>query len=80
MSISFPCDATCTDITYTVQASSNLSAWEDIAESVGGTVTVQKNGSGCAISDTGNDLRTVTVTEAAPFTGKRFLRVKVSSP
>jgi hypothetical protein len=80
MSISFPCDATCTDIIYTVQASSNLSAWEDIAESVGGTVTVQKNGSGCAISDTGNDLRTVTVTEAAPFTGKRFLRVKVSSP
>jgi hypothetical protein len=79
MSISFPCDATCTDITYTVQASSNLSAWEDIAESVGGTVTVQKNGSGCAISDTGNDLRTVTVTEAAPFTGKRFLRVKVSA-
>jgi len=80
MSISFPCDATCTDIIYTVQASSNLSAWEDIAESVGGAVTVPKNGSGCTISDTGTGLRPVTVTEAAPFTGRRFLRVRVSTP
>ncbi|MFA7345290.1 MAG: carboxypeptidase regulatory-like domain-containing protein [Terrimicrobiaceae bacterium] len=80
MQISFKCDATCTDITYTVQASSNLSTWEDIAESVGGAFTVQKSGSGCAISDSGTGLRTVTVTEATVFTGKRFLRVKVASP
>jgi hypothetical protein len=51
-----------------------------LAESVGGAVTVPKNGSGCTISDTGTGLRPVTVTEAAPFTGKRFLRVKVSTP
>ncbi|MFA7345289.1 MAG: leucine-rich repeat protein [Terrimicrobiaceae bacterium] len=80
MQISFKCDATRTDITYTVQASSNLSTWEDIAESVGGAVTVQKGSSGCAIDDPGTGLRTVTVTEASAFTGKRFLRIKVATP
>ncbi|MEI8309374.1 MAG: choice-of-anchor D domain-containing protein [Verrucomicrobiota bacterium] len=80
MQISFPCLTGRSDITYTVQASSNLSTWADIAQSVGGATTVPINSSGCAVSDTGIDVRTVTVTEAAAFTGKRFLRVKVTSP
>jgi uncharacterized GH25 family protein len=82
--ISFPCDATCTDITYTVQASSNLTAWTDIAKSVGGATTVPVVVLSAPLStvlpDSGLGQRTVTVTEAAPFTGKRFLRVKVTTP
>jgi hypothetical protein len=74
MQISFRCDASCTDITYIVQASSNLSTWNEIARSAGGAKTAEVSGSGCAISDTGTGVRTVTVTEAAAFTGKRFLR------
>ena len=80
MQISFRCDASCTDITYIVQASSNLSTWTEIARSAGGAKTVDFTGSGCEISDTGSGVRTVTVTEKDAFAGKRFLRVKVTSP
>jgi len=80
MRISFPRDPACTDITYTVQASPNLSTWEDIAQSVGGAATAAFNNSGCEISDAGTGPRTVTVTEKDAFAGKRFLRVKVTSP
>jgi hypothetical protein len=81
MRISFPRDPACTDITYTVQASSDLTTWDDIAQSTGGATTEAVNGSGCTVSDDGTGLRTVTVTEAAAITGgKRFLRVKVTSP
>jgi len=82
MQISFRCDASCTDITYTVQASSTLAAgsWTDIARSTGGAKTAEFNSSGSEISDTGTGVRTVTVTEKDAFTGKRFLRVKVTSP
>jgi hypothetical protein len=80
MQISFRCDASCTDITYIVQASSNLSTWNEIARSAGGAKTVDFTGSGCEISDTGSGVRTVTVTEKDAFAGKRFLRVKVTSP
>jgi len=80
--ISFPCDAACTDITYTVQASSTLAAdsWTDIAKSVGGATTLPE-GTSSTVSDSGIGLRTVTVTEKDAFTGgRRFLRVKVTSP
>jgi len=80
MRISFPRDPACTDITYTVQASPNLSTWEDIAQSVGGAATAAFNNSGCEISDAGTGPRTVTVTEKDAFAGKRFLRVKVTTP
>ena len=82
MQISFLCDSTRTDITYTVQASGSLAAggWTDIATSVGGGMTVPVE-SLSTVSDSGTGLRTVTVTEAAAFAGgKRFLRVKVTSP
>jgi hypothetical protein len=82
MQISFRCDASCTDITYIVQSSPTLSAgsWTEIARSTGGAKTVDFTGSGCEISDTGTGVRPVTVTEKDAFTGKRFLRVKVTSP
>ena len=81
MRIAFPRDPAATDITYTVQASSNLSTWIDIAQSTGGAATEAINASGCTVSEDGTGLRTVTVTEKDAFTGaERFLRVKVSSP
>ena len=85
MQITFPCDTACTDITYTVQASSTLVAnsWTDIAKSIGGTITIPITGSQgvlSTVSDSGTGLRTVTVTETTAIGGKRFLRVKVTSP
>ena len=81
--ISFPCDATRTDITYTVQSSTTLApnSWTDIAKSTGGATTLAE-GTKSTVSDAGSGMRTVTVTDstALPAGGKRFLRVKVSSP
>jgi uncharacterized delta-60 repeat protein len=78
---SFKCDAHCTDITYTVQASSSLEAgsWTDIARSVGGS-TVLPVGSLSDVSDTGTGLRMATVTPLAALfpTGRGFLRIMVS--
>lgn len=79
--ISFRCDASRTDITYTVQASATLAAgtWTDIARSTGGAATVPLSGLG-TVSDSGAGLRVVTVTPAAGVfpAGRGFLRVKVS--
>ena len=81
LQISFPCDASCTDVTYTVQASSTLAAgsWADIAASTGGATTLPIS-SLSTVSDTGTGLRTVTVTDSSALGSKRFLRVKVTSP
>lgn len=82
LQISFPCDAGCTDVTYTVQSSSTLAtdSWSDIAQSAGGAATAPV-GSLSAVSDSGTGLRTVTVTDSTPLPvgGKRFLRVKVTA-
>lgn len=82
MEISFPCHSGRTDISYTVQASTTLAegSWTDIAKSTGGATTAPLNGSGCTIHDTGIGLRVVRVVEADPIVGKRFLRMKVTSP
>jgi hypothetical protein len=81
--ISFPCNSSYADITYTIQSSTNLdsSSWSDIAKSSGGAATVPI-GSLSAVSDSGAGLRTVTVTDSTPIStgGRRFLRVKVTSP
>jgi len=82
LQISFSCDATRTDITYTVQSSTTLApnSWADIARSVGGAATIPI-GSLSTVSDSSTGLRTVTVTDSTAISGgKRFLRVKVTSP
>ena len=83
LQISFPCDAARTDLNYTVQSSTTLApnSWTDIAKSTGGATTLPE-GTKSTVSDTGTGQRTVTVTDstAIPAGGKRFLRVKVSSP
>ncbi len=79
MQIAFPCDAACTDITYTVQSSSDLTTWTDIAKSIGGATTLPIDARSTVL-DSGT-LRTVTVIDSTAITdGKRFLRVIVSSP
>ena len=80
--ISFPCNASCTDINYTVQSSSDLFTWKDVAKSTGGEKT-QPISNLSAVSDAGTGARTVWVTDssAIPAGGKRFLRLNVvSSP
>ena len=81
MSISFPCNTACTDITYTVQSSSTLAGWSDIAASTGGAVALPI-GSLSTVSDSGGGLRTVMVTDSAdiPAGGRRFLRIRVTIP
>lgn len=83
LALSFPCDASRTDVTFTVQSSSTLAggSWTDIARSIGGAPAVPV-GSLSTVSDSGTGLRTVTVTDASPLSagGSRFLRVRVTSP
>ena len=80
LQISFPCNATRTDITYTVQTSTTLApnSWTDIAMSSGGAPTTHTTG--YTVSDSGTGLRTVTVTDLTPLANRKFLRVKVSAP
>jgi hypothetical protein len=80
-SSSFKCDAHCTDITYTVQASSSLEvgSWTDIATSVGGGIVLPV-GLLSEVSDTRIGLRAATVTPSAALfpTGRGFLKIMVS--
>jgi len=79
LQIFFPCDASCTDISYIVQASSDLVSWTDIAKSLGGAKTQAISST---VSDAGTGARTVWVTDstAIPAGGKRFLRLKIVNP
>jgi hypothetical protein len=76
--VSFPCDTARTDLVYTVQSSSDLVGWTDIARSTGGGATLPI-GALATVSDSTSGQRTVTVTDATaiPVGGRRFLRVKV---
>ena len=81
--ISFTCDTTRTDISYIVQASSDLSAgsWVDIAESTGGAVTQPISGLSTVLDDgAGSRLVTVTDLTSIPSGGKRFLRLLIANP
>jgi hypothetical protein len=80
LQIAFSCDATCSDITYTVQTSETLAvnSWTDIAKSVGGTQTAPIAALS-VVEDVGIGRRTVTVTDSTQAPGsKRFIRLKVS--
>ena len=83
LQISFPCDAGCTDATYTAQVSAALdpNSWTDIARSVGGA-PILPIGSLSTVSDPGTGRRTVTVTDSIQVSAgsKRFLRVNVAAP
>ncbi len=79
LSLTFTRSAFATDLTYLVEASSDLEAWTEIARSAGGAATtgpgfVSESGSGSAIS--------VEVRDTVPMSGTaaRFMRVKISAP
>jgi hypothetical protein len=81
LSITFARSSLATDLTYTVQASSDLATWTDLASSVGGAPTA---GAGF-VSETGSaPLFTVEVRDTVAIDGtpdlKRFLRLKVTAP
>jgi hypothetical protein len=81
LSMTFTRSSVATDLTYTVQGSSNLINWSDLASSVGGAPTT---GAGF-VSETGAaPLITVEVRDTVPSDGtpglKRFMRLKVTAP
>ena len=80
LQFSFRCDASNTDITYTVQTSSNLINWTNSATSTGGTATVAANGSGANITDSGSGQRNVLVSVPKVSDAKQFFRLKVTTP
>ena len=80
LQVSFLCDANCTDIDYTVQASDTLvsGSWTDIARSLGGATTLPI-GSLSTVSDTGIGLRRVTVTDSGSSSvDRRFIRAQIT--
>jgi hypothetical protein len=81
LSMTFHRSSAATDLTYAVQASSDLVTWTSIAISAGGAPT---SGVGF-VSETGAAPNlTVEVRDTVPVTGvagdKRFLRLKVTTP
>jgi hypothetical protein len=81
LSLTFTRSSVATDLTYTVQGSSDLINWSDLASSVGGAPTA---GAGF-VSETGAaPLITVEVRDTAASDGtpglKRFMRLKVTAP
>lgn len=79
MTISFRRDPRATDLTYTLQTSSDLVTWTTIAQSVGGAVA---SGSGLpSESDVANNFPiklVVTQETIAPAQGQRFARLQVT--
>lgn len=75
----FKCDAFRNDLTYTVQESTNLIDYRDIAISASGATTssIQNR---CLVTDTGIGLRTVKILipVSLPETPRRMIRLKVS--
>ena len=81
LSMTFTRSSVATDLTYTVQGSSDLMTWSNLASSIGGAAT---SGPGF-VGETGPaPLFSVEVRDTVPIDGspglKRFLRLKVSSP
>lgn len=86
--ITFRRDERLTDLVYEVQASSTMAAndWTTIATSSGGALFQGANGHSPVISETSADpiqsigvIRKSTVRDTASGTGRRFLRVKVTT-
>ena len=77
--ISFRCDDSLTDLIYTVQSSSDLTAnsWTDIAQSIGSGPMTPVSGRSTVI-DSGSGARIAYVTSTLPAGGKLFLRVKAA--
>lgn len=76
--VSFPRDAAKTDLTYYIQASSNLKTWSTIATSAAGAATVNQ-GAG-SLGESGSSPISVAVGDATALGAgvKRFLRMGVT--
>ena len=88
LAITFTRDERATDLTYEIQASSNLTAWATLAQSTAGQPFAGANGNAPAITETSaspiasvgviRKVRIVDVVTVAA-TPRRFLRVKVTT-
>ena len=88
LAITFTRDERATDLTYEIQASSNLTAWTTLAQSSAGQPFAGANGNAPAITETSASaiasvgvIRKVRVVDVATVAGnaRRFLRVKVTT-
>lgn len=77
LEITFSCNASLNEITYTVQTSTDLTTWTDIAQSIGGGLTLPVAALS-TVADAGVGIRPVTVTDSIPVSGPRFIRVMIS--
>lgn len=77
--ISFNRNLAATDVTYVVQASTNLTSWTDLATRTAGS-TSWTSISGVAVTDPGTGA--VSVADNTPVAGqqKRFMRVVITNP
>ena len=70
-------DSSLGDVNYTVQSSTDLVVWQEIATSIGGATVVAVPGGGASISDSGIGRRqaSIKVPASEPQT---FLRLKIA--
>ncbi len=80
LQIVFSCDASLANITYNVQTSPNLTTWTTVARSTGGATTTAVNSSGFLVTDSGENIRLVTVTSPNSNEPQRFLRLQITQP
>ena len=83
LTLSFQRDPSLTDISYTVEATSELvGTWTPIARSVAGATTSNLDNGAFSITETGTLLKAVTVEDNTLLSTnpKRFLRLKISQP
>ncbi len=79
LQIAFTRNTTRTDLTYEVEAGSNLAGWTTIARSIAGAATVATGAHSVAESGAG-DVKSVIVEDTTPITAnpRRFLRLRIA--
>jgi glucose/arabinose dehydrogenase len=73
-------DALATDLTYVLQASNDLVAWDDIVRSTGGSASAVLVPWPGMVSETdlGGQIKQVTAQETLPSPARRFIRLRVT--
>lgn len=76
--VTFRRDPLATDLTYELQASSDLATWTTLAQSVGGGVPTGIGYVGESVIAGQSPYRNVVVSDTVPVGGKRFFRMKIT--
>jgi large repetitive protein len=79
LQVSFSVDDSLSDITYITEKSADLSLWESVATSTGGSPFVVTSPD-VTVDDPGTGIRTVVITSTVPGGGCCFFRLRITSP